>query len=256
MTSLPVPTKDVRKQYGCYSLAVNVQPIKTRIFKEGENLEAFIAEHVPMLTEGSVLVVTSKIVALAEGRTAVIEDENTRENLIKAESEFVLRTKYTWLTVKDGTVMASAGIDESNADGKLVLLPKDSFKAAEDLRIALKARYKLSKLGIVITDSRLLPLRRGVVGVALGYAGFKGLRDYRGSPDIFGRKLQLALTDIADALATTAVMLMGEGNEQQPLAIIESAPVEWSETVDKNELRMPIEDDVYGPLFKHSGETN
>ena len=30
--------------------------------------------------------------------------------------------------------MASAGVDESNADNKLLLLPKDSFKTASLLR--------------------------------------------------------------------------------------------------------------------------
>lgn len=227
-----------------------VRAVKTRIFKEGEDLAAFITHAVPKLKERSILVVTSKIVALAEGRTAEVKDAHTREELIKKESEFVMRTKYTWLTIKDGTVMASAGIDESNANGKLILLPRDSFKSAQKLRKALQKHYNVKKLGIVITDSRLLPLRRGIVGVAFGYAGFKGLRDYRGTPDIFGRKLQLALTDIADSLATAAVMLMGEGNEQQPLAVIEDAPVEFAERVNVKELRMPIEDDVYGPLFR------
>jgi dihydrofolate synthase / folylpolyglutamate synthase len=223
-----------------------VRSIKTRIFKEGEDLEAFIAEHISALSEGAILVVTSKIVALSEGRTAATED---REKIIEEESEFSMRTKYTWLTIKDGTVMASAGVDESNADGKLVLLPKDSFAAADILRTKLLPRYGLKNLGILITDSRILPLRAGVVGVALGYAGFKGIRDYRGTKDIFGRKLQYSQTDVADGLATAAVLEMGEGAEQQPLAIIENAPVESVEAVDRNELHIDIEDDLYKPLF-------
>jgi coenzyme F420-0:L-glutamate ligase len=225
---------------------MNVHPVKTRVFKEGEDLEAFIVEHVPAIADGTVLVVTSKIVALAEGRTGAVED---REKIIEAESEFVLRTKHTWLTIKDGTIMASAGVDESNGDGKLVLLPKDSFAAAEKLRAELIARYDLRNLGVVITDSRLLPLRAGIVGVALGYAGFKGVRDYRGTPDIFGRELKLARTDIADGLATAAVLEMGEGAEQQPLGVITDAPVEYVETVERDELHIDIEDDLYKPLF-------
>ena len=82
---------------------------RTRVFVEGEDLEAFILKYIPKLKEKSVLVVTSKIAALAEGRTAYPKD---RERIIKAESTLAIRTKYTWLTIKDGTVMASAGGDE------------------------------------------------------------------------------------------------------------------------------------------------
>ena len=66
------------------------------------------------------MVVTSKIVALSEGRTTTYKNEKERAELIKKESSFALKTKYTWLTIKDGMVMASAGIDESNADGKVI----------------------------------------------------------------------------------------------------------------------------------------
>lgn len=225
---------------------MKVTPVRTRVFKEEEDPESFVIEHIPMLADGTVLVVTSKIVALSEGRTA---DPKDREEIIKRESEFALRTKYTWLTIKDGTIMASAGVDESNADGKLVLLPKDSFAAAEALRTKLMQRFDLKNLGVLVTDSRILPLRAGIVGIALGYAGFKGVRDYRGTKDIFGRELKLSRTDIADGLATAAVLEMGEGNEQQPLCIIENAPVEFVEKVDRTELHIDIEDDLYKPLF-------
>ncbi len=223
-----------------------VTPIRTWVFKENEDLEAFIVEYVPSLSEGAILVVTSKIVALAEGRTAAVED---REKIIKEESEFSMRTKYTWLTIKDGTVMASAGVDESNADGKLVLLPKDSFAAAEVLCAKLLRRFGLKNIGILITDSRFILLRAGAAGVALGYAGFKGVREYRGKLDIFGRVFKIERANIADGLATAAVLEMGEGAEQQPLCLVENAPVEFVEKVDRNELHIDIEDDLYKPLF-------
>jgi coenzyme F420-0:L-glutamate ligase len=229
---------------------MQVKAIRTSIFREGEDLITFIRKYVKKPKEGSVLVVTSKIVALAEKRTRPLGTLEDRENIIRAESEFFLRTKYTWLTIKDGTVMASAGVDESNANGKLVLLPKDSFKAAEALRMALKKQWKLRRLGVLITDSRLLPLRAGIVGVALGYAGFKGVKDYRGTADIFGRKLKLSRVDVADSLATAAVLTMGEGKEQQPLALIEDTQIEFAEKVNKRELRIAVEDDIYYPLFR------
>jgi len=106
-------------------------------------------------------------------------------------------------------------------------------------------------VGVLVTDSRILPLRAGIVGVALGYAGFKGVRDYRGTPDIFGRVLKLSRTDVADSLAAAAVLQMGEGAEQQPLALITDARVEFTERTSRRELRIDPKEDLYRPLFEH-----
>jgi coenzyme F420-0:L-glutamate ligase len=228
---------------------MQVKPIKTRVFREGENLAAFIGQHVKKLPEASVLVVTSKIVALAEGRTVADTATKTKEALIKRESDFALPTKWVWLTLKDGLVIANAGIDESNADGKLILLPKDSFAAAAKLRTALRKHYKVKKLGVIIPDSRIIPLRAGVIAMALGYAGIRGLRDYRGKKDIFGRLFRFETTGVVDSLSTAAALVMGEGAEQQPLAVITDAPVEFTERVNRAELSIPFADDIYLPFF-------
>ncbi|MDD2913163.1 MAG: coenzyme F420-0:L-glutamate ligase [Candidatus Paceibacterota bacterium] len=229
-----------------------IQPIKTRIFQEGENLFAFITNYFKDIPEKSIIVVTSKIVALAEKRTAVVKNTQTKEKLIYKESEIAILTKYVWLTVKDGVAMASAGIDESNANGKLILLPRDSFKVAYNLRKKLRKKYQLRHLGVLIVDSRTIPLRAGIVGVSLGYAGFCGIRDYRGNSDIFGRKFKFSRTNIADGLASAAVLVMGEGNEQQPIVIIKKAPAKFCDKIYKNELHIDIKEDIYCPLFSKS----
>ena len=229
---------------------MQLNAIKTRIFKEGESLESFITEHISQLKEKSILVVTSKIVALAERRTATVRNIREKDDLIRKESEFAIRTKYVWLTVKDGMVMATAGIDESNAQGKLILLPKNSFRAASLLRKKLQEFYGVKHLGVLITDSRTIPLRAGVIGVSLGYAGFRGIKDYRNQPDIFGRKFKFSRVDIPDSLAAAAVLLMGEGNEKQPLAVIKDLPVVFSERVSSKELFIDPKEDMYGPLFE------
>ncbi|MEK7181075.1 MAG: coenzyme F420-0:L-glutamate ligase [Patescibacteria group bacterium] len=228
-----------------------VRAFRTRVFKEGENLFDFIRAHVKHIPEKSVLVITSKIVALSEGRTREIKNSNTKKEVIKSESDWALHTKYVWLTIKDGLVMASAGVDESNGNGKLILLPEDSFGAAAEILKKIKKFYKVKNIGVIITDSRLFPLRAGIVGVALGYAGIKGIRDYRGKPDIFGRKLKISQVDVADSLSTAAVLVMGESNERQPLVIIEKAPVEFTNKVIRHELLINPKDDIYAPIFKN-----
>ncbi len=229
---------------------MQIKAIKTRIFRENENLLDFILKYVKRIPEDSVLVITSKIVALAEGRTVKYKNQSQKIKLIKEESDFAIKTKYTWLTIKDGMAMASAGIDESNADGKMILLPEDSFKSAGFIRKELCKRFKIKNLGILITDSRLFPLRAGIVGVALGYAGFKGIKNYIGKKDIFGRILKMSRTDVADSLATSAVLCMGEGKEQQPLALITDVPVEFVGKINKKELIIDPKTDLYQPLFE------
>src|ERR1051326_230490 len=221
-----------------------VTPIKTRLFSEKENLAWFITEHVPQLKNGSIVAICSKIVALSEGRVAIVHSREEKEALIKKESTWMKQVlPEWWLTVRDGTLAVNAGIDASNVDdaggseGIVLLLPVDPFASAEAVRAELIKHYGTNNCGVVITDSRISPLRAGVLGVGIGYAGFKGVRDYRGIPDLFGRALDVTQTDITDSLATAATLVCGEGSERQPLAVIEEAPVEWTEAVDRSELQ-------------------
>lgn len=230
-----------------------IRPIKTHIFQEGDDLFAFITRYVKKIPENSVIVIASKIASLAEQRTVPLGSNKEKEELIRKESGLALPTKHVWFTIKDDMVMASAGIDESNAKDKWILVPKDSFKVARILRKRLQEKYGVKNLGVLITDSCPLPLRRGVVGLALGYAGFRGIRDYRGESDIFGRKFEFSSVDVADSLATAAGLVMGEGNEQQPLAIIRRAPVEFCERTSRRELFVDQEDDMYEPLLSQLG---
>ncbi|MDR0292345.1 MAG: coenzyme F420-0:L-glutamate ligase [Elusimicrobium sp.] len=229
---------------------MKLKTIKTKVFKENESLSAFITEHIPALKDGSVIVVSSKIAALAEGRVLPPCSEKEFEKIIKKESSFALKTHYCYLTIKDGAVMTNAGVDRSNADGKIILLPRDSYKTARRLRIALKKFYKIKNLGIIITDSFILPLRAGVTGAAVGYSGFKGVKNYIGKPDIFGRKLKTTLVDAADPLSAAASFLMGEAAEKTPLCIIEDAPVIFTNRDKKGELKYPLKKDLYYPLLK------
>jgi coenzyme F420-0:L-glutamate ligase len=229
-----------------------VKAIKTKIFKEGDDLFSFVVAHLKKISEASVLVVTSKIVSLSEGRVVDYQGKEAKVELIKSESDLAIPTKYVWLTVKDKMVMASAGIDDSNANGKLILLPKNSFAAAALLRTKLKKQFKLKQLGVIITDSRTIPLRAGTTGVALGYAGLQGLKQYRGQKDIFGRKFEFARVSVVDSLAAAAVLEMGEGNECQPLALIREASIKFQDRINRQELDIDLEEDMYAPFFERA----
>lgn len=231
---------------------MKIKAVKTRIFKEREDLFPFILKHVKKLRENSILVIASKILALSEGRTLAAVSEKEKIKLIKKESDFALKTKVVWLTVKDNMVMANAGIDDSNSNGKLIILPKDSFESAETIRQKLQKEYKLKNLGVVISDSGFIPLRSGVIGMALGYAGFKGIKSYKGKKDLFCRKFIYSQVNIADSIATSTTLCMGEGKEQQPLAVVTDAPVVFTSKnskLNKKEMIMNKKEDIYAPLF-------
>lgn len=227
--------------------------VHTDIFKAREHLPAFILRRIPQVPEKSVLAVASKLFALWKGEILPYESVSQKEALIRRESSAALKTPLAWLTIKDGMIMTNAGIDESNADGKLLLLPQDCYAAAEELRRALGAAWGVKDLGVLVTDSMILPLRAGVTAAAVAYAGFKGVKDLRGTPDIFGKKLEVTLVNAADSLAAAAALCMGEGKEQSPLCVIENAPVEFRPGADPDEIKYPVENDLYTPLFQAAG---
>jgi len=94
-----------------------------------------------------------------------------------------------------------------------------------------------------------------VTGTAIAHSGFLAVNDYRGRPDIFGRLLQMTTVDVADALAAAAVLVMGEADEQTPLAVIDDLPFVCFQEHDPSpeELQqrwIDIKDDLYAPLLQ------
>ena len=228
--------------------------IRTKIFSQGMDLGDFIVESIGNgLREQSILAVTSKIVSLAEGRT-VSKKKMSKKELIQKECEHYLgEIGYgCHLTIHHGLLVPSAGIDESNsADDEYILYPKDPFSSAAKIRKVIKKRLSLKDFAVIVTDSCTLPLRQGVVGVALAYSGFRAVRDLVGKKDLFDRPLRMTKINMVDALAASAVLLMGEGEEQCPLAMIYKAPVGFTENTDPSELKISEEEDLYKPLYQN-----
>src|SRR5688572_1738930 len=236
---------------------MRVQPIKTHSIAPSErDLLAIVDRYVPELPERSVLAITSKIVAICEGRVCPIAGSDKRA-LIAEEAERYLAPDPRYnvsLTIKHDMLIATAGIDESNADGYYVLWPSDAQRSANLLREHLARRFGRTELGVVITDSRTTPLRLGVTGVALAHSGFRALNDYVGKQDLFGRALRMTKVNVMDALATSAVLVMGEGSESTPLAVLEELPFVTFQprspsAEELRELRIALEDDLYAPLL-------
>ncbi len=238
---------------------MQVNAIKThKITQNDKDVFAILDRYLPTIGEKSVIVVTSKILSMIEGRVIKI-GETSKNELVKQEAEMYLpasESKYNFsLTIKNSLLIPSAGIDESNGNGYYVLWPKDPQKWANSIREYLVKKFNLKNIGVIISDSKTTPLRWGVTGAAIAYSGFVPLNDKVGVPDVFGRAMQATKVNVMDGLAASAVVVMGESSEQTPLAIIEDVPfvqfVDRNPTEDElNTLKIAIVDDLYAPLLQ------
>lgn len=217
-------------------------------------LEALAASKLS-LKDGDIIAISSKVVAIHEGATVPLESVH-KEDLIRAQAQWYQKggraSKWrTWFTIAGGVFVGSAGVDESNGNGHYILYPKDAFKSARTLRNWLMKTYGVRELGVIITDSMSTPLRRGAIGFALAWDGIDPLRDYRGTKDIFGRTIKIELANLIDALAASAVLVMGEGAECTPVAVIRDAQNIRLKNRAKNldQLIVSPEDDIFAPLF-------
>jgi dihydrofolate synthase / folylpolyglutamate synthase len=235
-----------------------VQAIKTHVVTTRENIFNLLDTYLPKLHERDVLAVTSKIIGICEGRVVKINKNIDKKSLIIKEANYYIddpnMSKYNiLLTVKNGNLVASSGIDESNGNGSYIFWPKDPDKTASDIWNHIRDTRHIRHVGVVITDSKTTPLRWGVTGFGIAWCGFKPLKNYTGSPDLFGRPFVYEQTSIVDSLAAVGAFVMGEGDEQTPLAIISDAPhVTYMnrppKQKERNELKIVFKDDIYAPL--------
>jgi len=240
---------------------MKITPIKTRkIIPPKDDIKSVIKESITEIPEKSILVVTSKVVSIWQGRCLKKYEVEDKDALMAIESEkYIARGKVsgwpTFRTIKYGILGSASGIDESNANGFVILLPEKPHATAEYLWKWIRKEYKVKDVGILFTDSRPLPLRRGSIGVSLGFFGFEPIKDYRNKKDIFGNNLRVSQSNLADGLAAATVVTMGEGRETTPFALIEGSPVEFT---DKHFLPrekfasfyVKEENDIFYPYIK------
>lgn len=235
-----------------------VKAYKTHKIRVGDNLFKILDKYLPKLEEKDIVVITSKIISLSQERVVKNDGKITKQDLVKKESQYYLPEKYVKYgvhpTITNNVFIVSAGIDESNADGHFVLWPKKVMHEVANIWKFLRNRNKVRNLGVIVTDSHLSPLRRGTTGFGIAWCGFEPLKNYIGKPDIFGRKLKLTKSNIVDGLAASAVLVMGEGSEQTPLAVIGDAPfVRFKQKPPSkkeiNQMTIPLEDDVFSSLL-------
>lgn len=233
---------------------LNFIPVKTRIVHPPKDDIKDIINGLK-LKDGDIIFITSKILGLAEGRTVKIGGIE-KATLIKQESERYLPyfnetgNFHVNLTVTQNILIPAAGIDESNADGYYVMWPQNPDATCQKIHDHLVKKHHISNLGVVATDSHTTPLRWGVTGIAIGFAGIEPLKDIRGKLDLFGRPMQITKVNIIDALTAMAVLLMGESNECTPIVILRDFnKISFSDTASMADLKISPAEDLYQPLI-------
>ena len=206
------------------------------------------------LEDGDVIAISSKVVSIWQGR-CVPKDPVQKESLIKKESDFYLPPEgqgstAVFHTITNGILIPSAGIDPFGE--YYILWPENPQKTAEELLQWFKKNYSLEKLYLIITDSRSVFLRRGVVGIAIAWAGFEPLYNNQNRTDLLGKSSLGSQTNIPDSLASIASFAMGEANEQTPLVRMRGVPyIGNTEHTSTDSFTATMEEDLFAPFLKN-----
>ena len=237
------------------------------LVQPGDDLAALIAARLRntdrTLQPTDIVILAQKIVSKAEGRLidlatidpspearslgAEIGKDPRLVHVILSESTRVIRKRPNLLIMQHrlGFIMANAGVDHSNIGGtdSVLLLPLDPDGSAARLRDELTRLTGISP-PVIITDSFGRPWRRGSCEIAIGAAGFPALVDMRGTPDLFGRTLEVTFVGLADEVAAAASLLQGQAGEGRPVVILRG--LQWSAPdCPASELVRPEQEDLF-----------
>jgi coenzyme F420-0:L-glutamate ligase/coenzyme F420-1:gamma-L-glutamate ligase len=262
-------------QRSVISMANNVTVFGLQGFplvKPGDDIVQLILDSARSLDipieDDDVIVVSHKIVSKSEGRivelskvkptaraTRVAKRSGKDPRLVQLilnESRRVIKVKPGILLVetKQGIVCLNAGIDKSNVEGRdaYSLLPENPSLSAE--RIGKRVKDLTGKrVRVIVTDTYSRPFRNGQSEFAIGLSELDPFFDYRGQKDLFGYILKFKFVSVADELASAAELVMGQGAEGIPAAIIRGL-TRIRENIESTKPRLTMDRDQ--DLFRNA----
>lgn len=240
------------------------------LIKSGDDIAKIIVEIAEKdglkLEDGDIIVVAQKIVSKAEKRVIKLEDVSPSEKaeevakitgkdpkfieLVLRETKRILKVSRDVFLVEDkrGLICINAGIDKSNVKGRsnFALLPENSDESAEKCRVEIK-KLTGKNVAVIISDTYSRPFRRAQVNLAIGVAGIKPFRDYRGKKDLFGQTLRVKNVAAIDEIAAAAELLMGQAKEARPVVIFKglSDVVDFCEKCSITEVFISSGEDLF-----------
>ena len=248
-------------------------PVETQAKSSGFDVVQLIEEKLgSRLRDGDLLVISSKFVAVSEGRVVRLRsvkageeakalaarhhmDARFCELVLRESDEIIGGIPGFVLATKDGLLGPNAGIDKSNVKhGTVVLYPRRPEVSAWRIREALKFSLGVS-IGVIICDSRLSPTRRGTTGVAVASSGIEAIVDMRGRKDLFGNVLKVTAQGVADDLSSAAEVLMGESDEATPIVLVRGLKAGLLKDAQYagKQFAIPIDECVYLRSLGYSG---
>ena len=230
------------------------------LIKKGDDIALILTQRA-QLSEHDIIAISSTVVSKSEGRVISLKNMKFTERaelialnnktdprfvqaVLDESVEILLESPFLLVRMKNGSICVNAGIDHSNVEGSdnILLLPEDPDKSASDLKKSL-FNYTGKNVSVIITDTNGRPFRIGQTGAAIGCAGIKPTRDWRGTKDLFGRVLEVKNEGIVDEIAGFSNILMGEGDGGLPIVVIRGLGL-YSESDGIKELYRPENEDV------------
>jgi len=233
-----------------------------------DEIKKFFVKIESLPKDGDILLLSGKYVSMSEGRKyqlgrvkplsdakklSIINKSNPKltEVIIRESEKVYMSFPGIFMAESNGLLQPNAGIDKSNVqEGNIILYPEDPNKSALSIRLKILTEYGVN-LGIVITDSRIYPVRKGTVGIAIGYSGIKAILDDRGKLDLFGKPLKITRRAIADQLATAAQLVMGESGESIPIVLVRGLATYVSANDIRVNLSVSFQEDLYYSAIKN-----
>lgn len=195
----------------------------------GDVIVAAINNSGGSLVDGDVLCVASKIVSVAEGRTARLADVQPGECALDLHAQIPRKDARVLQLIIDqtgdptgdrvivsgdhvggwlphGLLLTSAGVDKAGPDEVLLLPTSPDASAAGIAARILDLTNR--RVGVIITDSDGRPDKRGATQVAIGVHGIPPLRNDHGEETL------------CDMLAAAAAVVMGQRDAGRPVAVL------------------------------------
>src|SRR5687768_7198619 len=147
-------------------------PVRQSAFDLVETLVESLRSAEQSLQDGDVVAISSKYVAISEGRIVTLADVQVSPEAEKLAERYHMNARIAQLvlseadhifggiegfllTYKDGIISPNAGLDRSNIpNGCAVLFPEEPYRTAAALRQEIKARLG-ADIGVILTDSWL-----------------------------------------------------------------------------------------------------
>ena len=211
-------------------LTLQIIPIhfKNDVQPTDDLIDLLLSSSKTSLENGDVLVISQKIISKHEGRVVNLDSIIPSElsigiasaydkdpklvQAILSESQRIVRMEHGVIIVQTnhGFICANAGIDESNVEnGYATLLPKDSDKSADNIRLKILQQTG-KKVAVIVSDT-------------------------------FGKILRVTATAIVDELSSAAELVMGK-TKKCPAAIIKNFEFKENTGNIKSILRSEEED--------------